>query len=37
MRKGRVQSTTHNVYAYRFLGQDGTIHKGSDDDAENGA
>ncbi|XP_078320130.1 uncharacterized protein LOC111114097 [Crassostrea virginica] len=37
MRKEGVPSATHNVYAYRFQGQDGTIHEGSDDDGEYGA
>ena len=37
MRKEGVPSATHNVYTYRFQGQDGTIHEGSDDDGEYGA
>ena len=37
MRLEGVPSATHNVYAYRFEGQDGAIHEGSNDDGEHGA
>ena len=37
MRKEIVPSATHNVYSYRFQGQDGMIHEGSGDDEEYGA
>lgn len=37
MRLDGVPSATHNVYAYRFEGQDGAIHEGSNDDREQGA
>uniref|UniRef100_K1QQ86 IMPACT-like protein n=1 Tax=Magallana gigas TaxID=29159 RepID=K1QQ86_MAGGI len=37
MRLEGIPSATHNVYAYRFEGQDGAIHEGSNDDEEHGA
>lgn len=37
MRVDGVPSATHNVYAYRFVSSDGTIHEGYDDDGEHGA
>lgn len=37
MRIDSVPSATHNVYAYRFVSSDGTIHEGFDDDGEHGA
>lgn len=37
MRLDGVPSATHNVYAYRFEGQDGAINEGSNDDGEHGA
>nr|XP_034331360.1 uncharacterized protein LOC105331972 [Crassostrea gigas] len=37
MRIDGVPSATHNVYAYRFVSSDGTIHEGFDDDGEHGA
>nr|XP_034322644.1 protein IMPACT homolog [Crassostrea gigas] len=32
-----VSSASHNVFAYRFKSNDGTIHEGADDDGEHGA
>lgn len=37
MRIDGVQGATHNVYAYRFVISDGTIHEGFDDDGEHDA
>ena len=37
MRTDTVASASHNIYAYRFTSQDGSIHEGSDDDGEHGA
>ena len=37
MRVSTVSSASHNVYAYRFISSDGTVHEGSDDDGEHGA
>lgn len=34
MRVDGVPSATHNVYAYRFVSPDGTIHEGYDDNGE---
>ena len=32
-----VANASHNIYAYRFTSQDGSIHEGFDDDGEYGA
>ena len=37
MRTDTVASASHNIYAYRFTSQDGSIHESSDDDGEHGA
>uniref|UniRef100_K1QFM4 IMPACT-like protein n=1 Tax=Magallana gigas TaxID=29159 RepID=K1QFM4_MAGGI len=37
MRIDGVPSATHNVYVFRFVSSDGTIHEGFDDDGEHGA
>lgn len=37
MRVPTVSSASHNVFAYRFKSNDGTIHEGADDDGEHGA
>lgn len=37
LRLPNVSSATHNVYAYRFVNQDGVIQEGSEDDDEHGA
>lgn len=37
LRLPNVSSQTHNVYAYRFVNQDGVIQDGSEDDDEHGA
>lgn len=36
MRINGVPSATHNIYAYRFVSTDGTIHEGFDNDGEHG-
>lgn len=36
MRVPTVSSASHNVFAYRFKSNDGTIHEGADDDGEHG-
>lgn len=37
LRLPTISSASHNVYAYRFAGSDGTVHDGSEDDGEHGA
>ncbi|XP_055999688.1 uncharacterized protein LOC130047930 [Ostrea edulis] len=37
MRLDSIPSASHNIYAYRFTGNDGISHEGSDDDGEHGA
>ena len=37
LRLPNVSSATHNVYAYRFVNQDGVVQEGSEDDDEYGA
>ncbi|XP_062599013.1 protein IMPACT-like [Saccostrea cucullata] len=37
MRTDNTTSASHNIYAFRFTSNDGTIHEGSEDDGEHGA
>ncbi|XP_052693143.1 protein IMPACT homolog [Crassostrea angulata] len=36
MRSDSIASASHNIFAFRFTGNDGTTHDGSDDDGEHG-
>lgn len=37
MRSDSISSASHNIFAFRFTGSDGTTHDGSEDDGEHGA
>lgn len=36
MRSDSISSASHNIFAFRFTGSDGTTHDGSEDDGEHG-